>query len=205
MPTPPSAVAHLLRRAGFGGSPAEIAALAPLDIKVIVQRLVDPSVAVPLPTPDLVADPVGQRHRAVGGEADQRREAAVGGEADRAAQAAEVVAAGDAGLADPAAPAGVGGDPVADRDLGHALADGGHDRGELVPQRHRRFLPGQRVRPAGADREGLAVLADVGAADAAEADLGLDHPRPERKRQLDLVEPHVTSCVPAHSLHRGRR
>jgi uncharacterized protein (DUF1800 family) len=57
MPTPPSAVAHLLRRAGFGGSPAEIAALAPLDIKVIVERLVDPTRAVALPTPPLVADP----------------------------------------------------------------------------------------------------------------------------------------------------
>jgi uncharacterized protein (DUF1800 family) len=56
MPTPPSAVAHLLRRAGFGGSPAEIAALAPLDIKVIVDKVVDPSFAVPLPDPPLLAD-----------------------------------------------------------------------------------------------------------------------------------------------------
>ena len=56
MPTPPSAVAHLLRRAGFGGSPAEIAALAPLDIKVIVDLVVDPTKAVPLPDPPLLAD-----------------------------------------------------------------------------------------------------------------------------------------------------
>lgn len=47
-------VAHLLRRAGFGGSPAEIAALAPLDIKVIVDRVVDPGQATPLPDPPLV-------------------------------------------------------------------------------------------------------------------------------------------------------
>src|SRR4051812_48255893 len=56
MPTPPSAVAHLLRRAGFGGSSAEIAALAPLDIKVIVDKVVDPSRALPLPDPPLLAD-----------------------------------------------------------------------------------------------------------------------------------------------------
>ena len=43
--------------------------------------------------PDLVAHPAGQRHRAVGGEADQRREGAVGGEADRAAEHAVVVLA----------------------------------------------------------------------------------------------------------------
>jgi len=54
MPTSPLAVAHLLRRAGFGGTPAEIAALAPLDIKVIVDRIVDPSKAGPIPDPPLV-------------------------------------------------------------------------------------------------------------------------------------------------------
>jgi uncharacterized protein (DUF1800 family) len=53
MPTPSAAVAHLLRRAGFGGTPAEIAELAPLDIKVIVERVVDAAAAVPLPPPAL--------------------------------------------------------------------------------------------------------------------------------------------------------
>lgn len=57
MPTPPSAVAHLLRRAGFGATAAEIAALAPLDIKVIVERVVDPTRAVALADPPLLADP----------------------------------------------------------------------------------------------------------------------------------------------------
>jgi uncharacterized protein (DUF1800 family) len=56
MPTPPSAVAHLLRRAGFGGTPAEIAALAPLDIKVIVDKVVDPGRARSLAPPPLLAD-----------------------------------------------------------------------------------------------------------------------------------------------------
>jgi len=41
MPTPSGDVAHLLRRAGFGGTAAEIAALAPLDIRTIVDRVVE--------------------------------------------------------------------------------------------------------------------------------------------------------------------
>ena len=56
MPTPQSAVAHLLRRAGFGGSRAEIVALAPLDIKEIVARVVDPAAARPAPEPVLLHD-----------------------------------------------------------------------------------------------------------------------------------------------------
>ena len=42
-------MAHLLRRAAFGGTPEEIAALAKLDIKDIVARLVDPTATLPLP------------------------------------------------------------------------------------------------------------------------------------------------------------
>ena len=57
---------------------------------------------------------------------------------------------------------------------------------------------------AGADREGGLELGDVGAADAGEGDLGLDHARPERQLQLDLVEPNVTRCVPAHGLHQAK-
>jgi uncharacterized protein (DUF1800 family) len=58
VPTPSPAVAHLLRRSGFVPTPADVAALAPLDIKVIVQRLVDGAVgaANPLPTPPIVGD-----------------------------------------------------------------------------------------------------------------------------------------------------
>ena len=56
MPTPSPAVAHLLRRAGFGGTRAEIAALAPLDIKVIVDRVVDVRAADTLPDPPLLHD-----------------------------------------------------------------------------------------------------------------------------------------------------
>ena len=138
---------------------------------------------------DLVAYLVGQRHRAVGGEADERGEGAVGGEADRAAEAAEVVAARDAGLAAVAAPAGVGGDAVAGPDLGDALADRGDDGGELVAEGDRRLLPGQGVHAAGADREGGLELGDVGAADAGSTHLRLDHSRPERQLQLDVVEP----------------
>lgn len=49
-------MAHLLRRSGFGGSAAEVAALAPLDIKVIVERIVDPTAAVPLDPPANLGD-----------------------------------------------------------------------------------------------------------------------------------------------------
>lgn len=65
MPTSTSHVAHLLRRAGFGGSPAEIAALAPLDIRTIVGRLVDPAAAVPLPAPPLLDTEAGHWERYV--------------------------------------------------------------------------------------------------------------------------------------------
>ena len=49
--------------------------------------------------------------------------------------------------------------------------------------------------------KGVAELRHVGAADAAEGDLDLDHPRAERQRQLDVLEPQVTRGVPAHGLH----
>lgn len=68
MPTPPGAVAHLLRRSGFFADPAAVAALAPLDIKVIVARLVDGAVAAarPLPTPPIIEDKeAGQWDRTV--------------------------------------------------------------------------------------------------------------------------------------------
>lgn len=57
MPTPAPAVAHLLRRTGFGGTPSQVAALAPLDIRQIVARVLDTSKAPPLPTPAIVNDP----------------------------------------------------------------------------------------------------------------------------------------------------
>lgn len=49
MPTPTGDVAHLLRRAGFGGTPAEIRALAAKDIRAIVDQVVDarPPAVVP--------------------------------------------------------------------------------------------------------------------------------------------------------------
>lgn len=57
MPTPAAAVAHLLRRTGFGASPAQVAALAPLDIKQIVDKLLaDAAKAPSLPMPSIVGD-----------------------------------------------------------------------------------------------------------------------------------------------------
>jgi uncharacterized protein (DUF1800 family) len=49
MPTPTGDVAHLLRRAGVGGTWAEVTALAPLDIRAIVERVVE------APAPPVVA------------------------------------------------------------------------------------------------------------------------------------------------------
>ena len=54
MPTPAEAVAHLLRRAGFGGTPSEVAALTRLDINQIVDRLVNVPDAPSVPPPALV-------------------------------------------------------------------------------------------------------------------------------------------------------
>ncbi len=48
MPTPAADVAHLLRRVGFGGLPAEIAALTPLTWEQIVDRVLDVSSAPPI-------------------------------------------------------------------------------------------------------------------------------------------------------------
>lgn len=51
MPTPAGDVAHLLRRAGFGGSPTQIATLARLDIRQIVDAVVDTSAISPAIVP----------------------------------------------------------------------------------------------------------------------------------------------------------
>jgi uncharacterized protein (DUF1800 family) len=56
VPTSPAAVAHLLRRSGFGGTPAEVAELARLDITEIVDRVVDPSAPHALPDPPSIDD-----------------------------------------------------------------------------------------------------------------------------------------------------
>jgi uncharacterized protein (DUF1800 family) len=57
MPTAYADVAHLLRRAGFGGTPAEINALAALDLPAIVDRLLDTTDAPPVTEPPEVRDP----------------------------------------------------------------------------------------------------------------------------------------------------
>lgn len=57
MLTPAWKVAHLLRRAGFGGSPAEVAAFEALDLPTIVDRLLDVSSAPALPAPASLGNP----------------------------------------------------------------------------------------------------------------------------------------------------
>ena len=51
MPTPAGDVAHLLRRAGFGGSPTQITTLARLDIRQIVDRVLDTTANPPVVAP----------------------------------------------------------------------------------------------------------------------------------------------------------
>lgn len=51
MPTSKADVAHLLRRIGFGGTPAEIAALTPYDRAEVVERVLDTSAAPPVDVP----------------------------------------------------------------------------------------------------------------------------------------------------------
>ena len=55
MPTPTGDVAHLLRRAGFGGSPTQVAELARLDIREIVDRTLDVRAATPVVPPVALA------------------------------------------------------------------------------------------------------------------------------------------------------
>jgi hypothetical protein len=150
----------------------------------------------------LVGDGVGQRDRRVGREAHSRREAAVRAQPDRARHRAEVVPARAAGRTDAAAPAGVGGHAIADRHGVDVRADRGDDRRELVAERHRRLLTAQPVRPARPDRErAVGELADVAAADAAEAHLRLDHARVQRQLEVDVVKADVAAIVPTHSEH----
>jgi len=51
MPTPTGDVAHLLRRAGFGGTRAQVAELSALDIRTIVDRVLDTTAAPPVVLP----------------------------------------------------------------------------------------------------------------------------------------------------------
>jgi uncharacterized protein (DUF1800 family) len=55
MPTPPGDVAHLLRRAGFGGTADQVKALAALDIRTIVDRVMDTSADPPIAPPAILA------------------------------------------------------------------------------------------------------------------------------------------------------
>jgi uncharacterized protein (DUF1800 family) len=57
MPTPASDVAHLLRRAGFGGKAAEIATLAALDLPTVVDRVLDTTNAPADVPPVSLTDP----------------------------------------------------------------------------------------------------------------------------------------------------
>src|SRR4051794_27478511 len=54
MPTPTGDVAHLLRRAGFGGTKAQVDALAPLDIHTIVDRVLDTTANPPVVAPSVL-------------------------------------------------------------------------------------------------------------------------------------------------------
>lgn len=56
MPTPYSDVAHLLRRAGFGGTPNQISALALYDLAQVVDHVLDVSTAPAVTPPALVLD-----------------------------------------------------------------------------------------------------------------------------------------------------
>jgi uncharacterized protein (DUF1800 family) len=56
MPTATSDIAHLLRRAGFGGTAAQIAALAPLDLTQIVDQLLNDTGLAQPSRPAVVTD-----------------------------------------------------------------------------------------------------------------------------------------------------
>ena len=58
MPTPTGDVAHLLRRAGFGATQAEVAELARHDIRTIVDRVLDVRSAPVVTPPAVLADPL---------------------------------------------------------------------------------------------------------------------------------------------------
>jgi uncharacterized protein (DUF1800 family) len=57
MPTDRPTVSHLLRRAGFGGTPAEIDAYVPLELPAIVDRLLDTSAVDVNVRPPALANP----------------------------------------------------------------------------------------------------------------------------------------------------
>jgi uncharacterized protein (DUF1800 family) len=66
VPTSKADVAHLLRRAGFGGTPAEIAALTPYDRDEVVERVLDTTAAPPVDTPaDLTSPDLADWEKAI--------------------------------------------------------------------------------------------------------------------------------------------
>jgi hypothetical protein len=96
----------------------------------------------------------------------------------------------------------VGRHPVAGFERGDAAPDLHDLAGELVPHDDRSHAPGQRVRAINLDEERpVAVLLQVGAADAAGANLQDHLARTRRTRFGRLLDPDVVASVPHRCLH----
>ena len=151
----------------------------------------------------VVADRIGEPDARPSRNPDVLGQAAVAVEADRGPRDAQRVLV----------PAAVPALAAEEADLRcHAIADGEpldarpdrHDLArELVAERHRRLLAGQRIRVVDGDDDGaVAVLLEIGPADAAPA-----HPEQDLAmtdgRDGDLVDPDVAATVPPCSSHRA--
>jgi hypothetical protein len=80
---------------------------------------------------------------------------------------------------------------------------------ELMAHRQRRLAARERVRPGGRDdQRAVTVLLEIGAADPAETDAE-QHLVATRRRDRDVLDPHVAPTVPAgrfhERLHRATR
>ena len=92
--------------------------------------------------------------------------------------------------------------PVALAEAAHAGTERLDHAMELVAHRERGLAARERVRPTGRDHQRtVAVLLEIGAADAAEADAEQDLTAP-RGWNRDVLDPHVAPAVPAGGFHR---
>ena len=91
--------------------------------------------------------------------------------------------------------------PVTLAEAAHAGTERLDHAMELVAHRERSLAARERVRPPGRDHQRtVAVLLEIGAADAAEADAEQDLAAP-RGWNRDVLDPHVAPTVPAGRFH----
>ena len=151
----------------------------------------------------VVTDRIGKPDAGPARNLDVLRETAVAVEADRGPRDAQRVLVAAAIPAFAAEQADLRCNAVADGQPFDARPDRHHLAGELVPERDRGLLAGERVRVVDGDDDGaVAVLLEVGPADAAPAHAKKNLPGADG-RDGDVVDPDIAATVPPCGAHRA--